>query len=140
MFYSYNHFAVRLLNYYCFRLTISNCTTLADIVVVAHFGSMFPFVSPESIKHLCFSDVSKGYKNLTSTSTGFVLVAHRNYNVLQFFCFENYWLGKKTYISKTWNLKFRILNSKLIFRIFWFHNLGAIWWWWGDSLVTLTKN
>ena len=49
---------------------------------------------PENIKNTWLSDVSKGYEKLTLTLTGLVLVVYRNYNVLQFFCFENYWLGK----------------------------------------------
>ena len=83
---------------------------------LTHFGSIFSFVLPETIKNLWLSDVSKGHKKLTLTSTGFILVACRNY-VLQFFCFENYWPQKQTSISKIWNFKFLIFNSKLIFHI-----------------------
>ena len=46
---------------------------------LTHFGSIFSFVLPETIKNLWFSDVSKGHKKLTLTSTGFILVACRNY-------------------------------------------------------------
>ena len=72
---------------------------------------------PEIIKNLWFYNVSKGYEKATLNSTGLILVAYGNYNVLQSFCFEKYWLGKITYISKMWNFKFRIFNSKSIFRI-----------------------
>ena len=34
----------------------------------------FPFVPPENITNLWFSDVSKGYNKLTMTSTGLILV------------------------------------------------------------------
>ena len=61
---------------------------------VTHFGSIFPFMPPENIKNLWFFYVSKGYKKLTLTSSGLLLVAYRNYKVLWSFCFENYWLGK----------------------------------------------
>ena len=84
---------------------------------LTHFGSIFFFAPTENIKNLWFSDVSKGYKKLTLTSTGLLSDVCRSYNVLQSFCFENYWLGKQTYMSKIWNFKFRIFNSNLIFRI-----------------------
>ena len=38
---------------------------------------------PENIKNLWFSGVSKGYKKLTLTLTDLILVAYRNYNILQ---------------------------------------------------------
>ena len=90
-------------------------------------GSILSFMPTKNIKNLWSSDVSKVHKKLKLTSTGLILVVYRNYNVLQSFCFENYWLGKETYISKIWNFKFRIFNSKLILRILWFHNLGTSW-------------
>ena len=81
-----------------------------------HFRSIFPFMPTKNIKYFSFSGVSKGYKKLTLTSNCLILVVYRSSNVLQSFCFENYWLEKKTYISKIWYFKFRIFNCKLIFR------------------------
>ena len=78
----------------------------------------------ENIKNLWLSNISKKYKKVTLTSTGLILFVRRNYNVLQSFCLENYLLGKKN-LSKIWNVKFRIFNSKLIFCILLFHNLGT---------------
>ena len=92
---------------------------------LTHFRSIFPFMLPENIKNLWFSDISKRYKNVTLTSMSLILFARRNYNVLQSFCLENYSLGKETYIFKIWNVKFRIFNSKLKFYILSFHNLGT---------------
>ena len=59
----------------------------------------------------------RGYKKVTLPSIGLILVVCRNYNVLHYFYFENYWLGKETYISKNWKFKFCIFNSKMIFCI-----------------------
>ena len=73
---------------------------------ITHFMSLFFFVPAEDIKHLWFSDVSKGNKKLILTSTGLLLVVYRNYNVLQSFCFENY-CWKNNPIC----LRFGILNS-----------------------------
>ena len=70
----------------------------------------------KNIKNLLFSDVYNGYKKVTLTLTGLILVVYRNY-ILQFFYFENFWMGKETYISKIWSFKLRIFNYKLIFRI-----------------------
>ena len=92
---------------------------------LTHFRSIFPFMLPENIKNLWFSDISKRYKNVTLTSMSLILFARRNYNILQSFCLENYSLGKETYIFKIWNVKFRIFNSKLKFCILSFHNLGT---------------
>ena len=97
--------------------SIKLCHSCRCCSCLTHFGSIFPFMLLENIKNLWFSDVSKGYKILTLTLTGLILVAYRNDNVLQSFYFENYWLGKQTYISKIWDFKFCIFNSKLIFRI-----------------------
>ena len=77
-------------------------------------------------KHLWFSDISEGYRKLALTSTGLILVVHRNYNVLQSVLKTIDWKNKPIY------LKFEILNSvvsKSMFRILQFHNLGAIWVW-----------
>ena len=95
---------------------------------LTRFWSIFSFMHPENIKILWFSYISKRYKKVTLTSIGLILIVCRNYNVLQSFYFGNYWLGKETYISKIWNFKFRIFNSKLIFPILWFHSLGTSWW------------
>ena len=78
------------------------------------FRVNIPFHAPWKHQN---SVVSKGYKKVTLSFTGLILVVCRNYNVLQSFCFEKYWLEKETYISKIWNFKFCIFNSKLIFRI-----------------------
>ena len=43
---------------------------------LTHFGSIFPFMPPENIKYLWFSDVSKGSKKLILTSTDLVLVVY----------------------------------------------------------------
>ena len=116
---------VLFLQSFCFTIellafqadSIKLCHSCRYCSCLTHFGSRFPFMLPENIKNLWFSDVSKGYKVLTLTLTGLILVAYRNYIVLQSFCFKNYWLGKKTYISTIWNFKFCIFISKLIFRI-----------------------
>ena len=82
-----------------FQVTnIKLCRSRQYCCCLTHFGLILPFVPPENIKNLWFSYVSKGYKKLklistALTSTGFILVVYRNYNVLQSFCFENYWLG-----------------------------------------------
>ena len=94
---------------------------------LTHFGLIFPFMLPENIKNLRFSDISKRYKKVTLTSTGLISFILRNYNVLQSFCLENYLLGKKPYIFKIWNVKFHIFNSKLTICILSFHNLGTSW-------------
>ena len=93
---------------------------------LTHFGSIFTFMLPETIKNLWFSDISKRYK-VTLTSTSLILFVRRNYNVLQSSCLENYILGKETYIFKIWDVKFHIFNSKLKFCILLFHNLGTSW-------------
>ena len=108
-------FTIELLAFQANKITL--CRSRRYFCCLTLFGSIFPFVLPENIKNLWFSDVSKWCKKLTLTSTGFILAVYRNYNVLQPFCFENYWLGKWTYIFKIWNFKFRIFNSKLIFCI-----------------------
>ena len=52
------------------------------------------------------------------TSTTLILVAYRNYNVLNPPVLKTIdWEKKPGNISKIWNFKFSILNSKLIFRI-----------------------
>ena len=61
-------FAIKLLG---FQTETSNCAALINIVV-------FPFMPSEKIKNLCFSDVFNGYKKLTLTSTGLILVVFRN--------------------------------------------------------------
>ena len=115
---------VLFLKSFCFTIellalqasNIKLCHSRRYCCCLTHFGSMFPVV-PLKTKNMWFSGAFKWYKRQTLTSTGFILVVYRNYNVLQSFCFESYWLRKCTYISKIWILKFRILNSKLIFRI-----------------------
>ena len=57
---------------------------------LTHFASIFPFMPPENIKNVWFSDFSMGYKKLTLTSTGLILAVYRNCNGLQSFCFEKY--------------------------------------------------
>ena len=98
---------------------IKLCCSRRYCSYLTNFGSIFPFMAHKNIKNLCFSDVSKGYnKKVTLTSTSLILVVCRNYNVTFYNpCFKNYWLGKETYIPRIWNFKFRIFNSKLIFRI-----------------------
>ena len=75
---------------------------------LTHFELIFSFMSPENIKNLWFSVVSKSYIKVILTSNVLILVVYRNYNVLQSFTFEKYWLGKGTYLCKIWNFKFRI--------------------------------
>ena len=108
-------FTIELLTFQANNIKL--CRSRRYCCCLIHFRSIFPFVPPKNIKNLWFSDVSKWYKKLTLTSTGLILVVYRNYNVLQSFCFENYWQGKWAYISKIWSFKFRILNSKLTFLI-----------------------
>ena len=84
--------------WFCFTIVLlafqANNITLRHscryCLCLTNFGSMFPFVFPENIKNLSLFVVFKGHGNLTLTSTGFILVVYRNYNDLQFFCFENY--------------------------------------------------
>ena len=107
MFYFNNRF-VLLLNYLRFRITIWNCSR-RYCRYLSHIGSIFSLVPPENIKITWFPDVSRGYKKLTLTSTGSILVLYRNYNVFQSFCFKNYWLGKWSYMAIY--LRFGILSS-----------------------------
>ena len=117
--------ALLFLQPFCFTIellafqtnNIKMCRSRRHCSCLTHFVSKFPFMPHKNIKNLWFSDVSKGYKKATFTSTGLILVVCRNYNVLQFVCFESYWLGKETYVSKIWNFKFHIFNSELIFHI-----------------------
>ena len=96
MFYSYNHFVLRLNELLAFQANnISLYHSRQYYSCLTHFRSIFLFMSPENIKNLWFSDVSKGYKKVTLTETGLFLVVFRNYCVLQSFCFESYWLEKE---------------------------------------------
>ena len=82
------YFTIKLLVFHASNIKLCHFRRYCNCL--PHFGSIFPFMPPEYIKNPRFSDVSKGYKKLTLTSTGLILVAYRNYNVLQSFCFENY--------------------------------------------------
>ena len=129
MFHSKNLFFVCSIEPLAFPASnIKLCHSRWYCSCLTHVGWIFPFMPPEKIKNLWFSDVSKVYEKLTLTATVLILVVCRNYNILQSFCFENYWLGKQTYISKTWNFKFSIFSSKLIFCILSLHNFWRRWW------------
>ena len=69
---------------------IKLCHSRLYCCCLTHFGSISPFAPPKNIKNLWFSKVSRWYKKLTLTSTGYLLVVYRNYNVLQSFFFESY--------------------------------------------------
>ena len=126
MFYSYNHcFTIELLAFQASSIKL--LCSLQYCSCLTHFGSIFPFMLPENIRNLWFSDISRRYKRVTLTSTSLILFVRRNYNLLQSFCLENSLLGKETYIFKIWNVKFRIFNFKLKFCILSFHNLGTSW-------------
>ena len=81
---------------------------------LTHFGLTCPLKISKIFDFLMFF---KGYKKLTLTSTGLILIVYRKYNVLQSIYFEKLLTEKKSYISKIWNFKFRIFNSKSISRI-----------------------
>ena len=88
---------VLFLQSFCFTIellafqakNIELCRSRRYCSCLSYFGSMFPFMPSENIKNMWFSVVSKGYKKLTLTLTGLILVVYRNYSVLQSFCFEN---------------------------------------------------
>ena len=92
---------VLFLQSFCFTIellafqanNVKLCRSRRYCSCLTHFGSIF-FMPPKNMKNLWFSNVSKGYKKLSLTSTGLILVVYRNCNVLQSFCFETYWLGK----------------------------------------------
>ena len=69
-------FAIKLPGFQTENLKL--CCSYWCYSCVTHFGSIFLFVPSEKIKNLCFSDVFIGYKKLTLTSTGLILVMYRN--------------------------------------------------------------
>ena len=105
---------VLFLQSFCFTIellafqsnNIKLCCSCRYCKCLAHFGSIFPFMPHENIKNLWFSDVSKGYKKLTWTSTGLILVVNKttsfyNPSVLKTIDWKN----------KPIHLRFGILNS-----------------------------
>ena len=105
---------VLFLQTYCFTIelltfqasNIKLCRSRRYCSCLTHFGSIFPFMPPENITNLWFSDVSKGYNKLTMTSTGLILVVIETTT----FCNSSV-LKTNDWKKKPINLRFGILNS-----------------------------